>query len=627
MRRTQPGCTSSSQRRASRRCLLATLIPGILVLAPAAQAQDTESYHDDAALSSAVRDIERRHGDLVQVSEVARTPGGAVVSAVRLGAGENVADRPALLVVAGAYGPHLVGTEVALHTAQTLASRYGSDSTVTRLLDRATIYLIPRANPDAAAAFFEMPQRERTRNAAPYDDDRDAEVDEDGPEDLDGNGRITMMRVLDPAGEWLSDPKNPDLMRRADPVKGEIGSYQLYVEGVDNDGDEAWNEDPEGGVDVNRNLPYGYEFFSDGAGLYPVEAPEARGIAQFYLDHPNIAAVYVLGPQDNLLDPWKHERERGAPAGDGAEGRRGQHPLTSVLEVDEPYFAEVARRFREITGLESGPESAPTSGDVLASAYYDMGRWSFGSRAWWIPGADTENEETPEAEEESDTPADEGAAAEPDEAEEGVAEDAPEAAGMDQPQRPRTGKADKQEDPLETERRELQWLRENVPGSFVEWAEVSHPDFPNRTVEVGGFAPFARINPPASQLDSVLARQERFIIALAGLLPSVALRDVEVEALSEGVYRIKARVANEGFFPTLSGLGELARWPRRVRVEVMTDGQEIASGQAVQLLGPLPGSGKGEDVEWVIVGRPDSRVTIRASSPVAGESSQTVTLR
>ena len=323
MRRTQSGSTPSRQRRATRKCLLAGLIPGILALAPAVKAQDTAPYHDGASLSSAVREIQDRHGNLVQVLEVARTPGGNAVQAVRLGAGEGVETRPALLVIAGAYGPHLVGTEVALHVAQSLATRYGSDSTITQLLDRATIYLIPRANPDAAAGFFERPQRERIRNAEPYDDDRDAEVDEDGPEDLDGNGLITMMRVLDPAGEWLPDPEDPDLMRKADPAKGEVGSYRVYVEGVDNDGDEAWNEDPPGGVDVNRNLPYGYEFFSEGAGLYPVAAPEARGIAQFYLDHPNVAVVYVLGPQDNLLEAWKHERERGAAGGDEDESETG----------------------------------------------------------------------------------------------------------------------------------------------------------------------------------------------------------------------------------------------------------------------------------------------------------------
>jgi len=632
MRGTQADRAPGRRFRTNGRRLLLALAPAILTLPAGAPAQSTDSYHDDAALSSALREIQDRHGNLADVFEVARSPGGAVVQAIRLGAGDDVEDRPALLVVAGAYGPHLVGTEIALHVARSLAASYGSDTTVTRILERATIYLVPRANPDAAAAFFEQPRRERIRNAAPYDDDRDAEVDEDGPEDLDGNGLITMMRVLDPAGEWLPDPDDPELMRKADPVKGEVGTHRLYVEGIDNDGDEAWNEDPPGGVDVNRNFPYGYEFFSAGAGLYPVQTPETRGIAQFFLDHPNVAAVYVLGPQDNLLEAWKHERERGGAGGDEPEGRgrRSRSPLTSVLESDETYFGEVARRFREITGLESGPDSAPGSGDLLSSAYYDMGRWSFGSRGWWIPGGDEDDAKATEGGEEAVEPA--GAAEEAGGVEKAAETDAALAtedqeAVPGEPRRSRDGDKDKVKDPLETERRELHWLRDNVPGDFVEWTEIRHPDFPDRTVEVGGFAPFARLVPPASELDSVLARQERFVVALAGLLPSVALRDVEVEALSEGVYRVKARVVNEGFFPTLSGLGELVRWPRRVRVEMVTDGQDIASGRAMQLLGALPGSGRGQEVEWVVVGRAGSRVTIRAGSPVAGESSQTVTLR
>lgn len=634
MRGTQPDRAPGRRARISGRRLILALALAPMTLPAGVQAQDTGPYHDDAALSSALREIQGRSGSLAEVFEVARSPGGTVVQAIRLGAGDDVEERPALLVVAGAYGPHLVGTEIALHVARSLTNRYGSDSTVTQILDRATIYLVPRVNPDAAAAYFEEPQHERIRNAAPYDDDRDAEVDEDGPEDLNGDGLITMMRVLDPAGEWLPDPDDPDLMRRADPVKGEVGSHRLYLEGIDNDGDEAWNEDPPGGVDVNRNFPYGYEFFSDGAGLYPVEAPETRGIAQFFLDHPNVAAVYVLGPQDNLLEAWKHERERGGSGGEeGMEGRRSRSPLTSVLESDETYFAEVALRFREITGLESGPESMTGGGDVLSSAYYDMGRWSFGSRGWWVPGADSDSVASPEDAEEAGTveePETPGAVDEAAEAGEATERDA--TLGEDQEEgpdgaQPTRGSTDKKKDPLEAERRELHWLRDHVPGGFVEWTEIRHPDFPDRTVEVGGFAPFARLVPPASELDSVLARQERFVVALAGLLPSVALRDVKVESLSDGVYRIKARVVNEGFLPTLSGLGELVRWPRRVRVEMVTDGQEIASGKAMQLLGPLPGSGRGEAVEWVVVGREDSRVTIRAGSPVAGESSQTVTLR
>lgn len=563
---------------------------------PGQEGSRSDGYRDDAALASALKDLEGRHGELVQVFEIARSPGGAPVAAVRLAAGERAENRPALLVVAGAYGPHLIGTEVALHAARALASAYGTDSTVTDLLDRSTIYLIPRANPDAAAAFFERPRRERIRNAVPYDDDRDSEVDEDGPEDLDGNGIITMMRVRDPAGEWLPDPEDPELMRVADPVKGEIGAYRVYVEGVDNDGDELWNEDPPGGIDVNRNLPYGYEFFAEAAGPYQVYAPEARAIAQFYLDHPNVAVVYALGPQDNLLEAWKHEP--GARDGDGGDtggrdDRQSRRPLTSILEEDEPYFAELADRFQDVTGLDSGPQSAPSSGDVLSSAYYDMGRWSLGSRVWWVPH-DAENGDEGDTSAEAD---------------------------------PEEQRAKDEEDPLEDERRELRWLRESAPESFVAWTEITHPDFPDRTVEVGGFAPFARLNPPVSEVDSVLARHERFIVALAGMLPSIALRDVEVEELSPGAYRISARTVNDGYLPTQSALGERVGWPRRLRVEVVTDGQEIVAGDAVRLLGPLPGSGGSEALEWVVLGDAGSRVTIRATSPVAGESSETVILR
>lgn len=595
-----------------RSCLTATALT--LALAAHLPAQDTSRYHDADALSSALDELESEHGRVVRVFEIARSPGGAEIRAVRLGAGDGADTRPALLVVAGAYGPHLIGTEVALHAARSLAAAYGSDPAVTGLLDRSTVYVIPRANPDAAAAFFEAPRRERLRNAEPYDDDRDTDVDEDGPDDLDGNGMITMMRVLDPTGGWLADPEDPELMREADPAKGETGTHRVYVEGVDDDGDERWNEDPPGGVDVNRNLPHGYEFFGEATGLHQVAAPEARAIAQFFIDHPNVAVVYALGPQDNLLEAWKHERQpraAGDGEGDGERGGRGsRRPLESILEEDEPYFAGVAERFREISGLASGPKSAPSSGDVLASAYYDMGRWSFGSRGWWIPDeADAGGEPEGEEGDEAPAPPAEG--------------EGPQAAGG----RSGGGAADDGKDPLERERRELRWLKEHAPGSFVEWTEVRHPDFPDRTVEVGGFAPFARLNPPESEIDSVLARQQRFIAALAGLLPSIALRDVEVEALSSGVYRIEVRVVNDGYLPTLSALGERVRWPRRVRVEVRTDGQEIAAGEPVRLLGPLTGSGGYEELEWVVVGDAGSRVTIRAASPVAGESSQTVTLR
>jgi hypothetical protein len=183
-------------------------------------------------------------------------------------------------------------------------------------------------------------------------------------------------------------------------------------------------------------------------------------------------------------------------------------------------------------------------------------------------------------------------------------------------------------DPLADERAALRWLRANAPGAIVEWRRVSHPDFPGRVVEVGGFRPYARLNPPAALLDSVLAAQTAFVRELAGLLPRVALREVRVEPVGDRAFRVTAQVANEGFLPTQSAIGARVRWQRPVRVELRTgDGQEIAGGRAVQLLAPVPGSGRSTELSWLVVGAPGGTVTLEAASPSAGRASQTITLR
>ena len=397
-----------------KRCLLL----GSFIACPAtAQAPGivNPGYHSQRGLTAALDSLARRYPRLVNVSSLVKSPGGRDVYAIRLAVGPEPDQRPALLVVANTNGPDVISSEAALAVAGRLAAAYGGDSAVTRLLDRNVVYLIPRANPDAAEAMFATPLGERVRNDAAFDDDRDQVDDEDGPEDLNGDGLITLMRIEDPAGDWMPDSAEPGLMRKADPARGEVGRYQVYPEGRDNDGDQAWNEDPPGGVDPNRSFSYGYTYFSTGAGNDPLDAPEARAVAQFFVDHPNVAVVYVLGPQDNLLKAW--ETKKGASSDD---------PPTSVMDQDEAWYAEVSHRFQRTTGLDKGPASAALEGDPLSFAYYHMGRWTFGTRTWWAPeGTDTTSK---------------------------------------RPEKAPGGGGDK--DPLKDERTALRWLRQNRPDGF-----------------------------------------------------------------------------------------------------------------------------------------------------------------
>ena len=135
------------------------------------------------------------------------------------------------------------------------------------------------------------------------------------------------------------------------------------------------------------------------------------------------------------------------------------------------------------------------------------------------------------------------------------------------------------------------------------------------------------MNPPASELDSVFARQSRFVAQLGGMLPAIAIRDVKVERIGTGVYRLTVQVANEGFLPTASQAGDRVRWPRRVKVQLDPAGQTITSGRAIQLLDPVSGSGNSTELTWTVVGQAGARLTLTATSPVAGSATQTITLR
>ena len=570
----------------------------LLAALPLAAQRPSDGYHSSAALAAALKSSA---GRAVQVSTIATSPGGLPVVAVRLGAGDDVDSRPAVLLIANAWGPEVVGSEIALGVVQKLGGGYGKDSAVTALLNRATIYVIPRANPDAAEAFFQNPLMERVRNASKWDDDRDAAVDEDGPEDLNGDGIIAMMRVKDPAGEWIADSAEPALMRKAEIARGEVGAYRVYLEGRDNDGDEQWQEDPPGGVDIGRSFPYEFSQFGEATGAGMMAEVETRAIAQFIVDHPGIAVIYTLGPQDNLLKAWEG---KALPTEGPRPGTSAGGPLKAILKDDEPWFAEVAKRYRDITHLEKGPASAALEGDPVSWGYFDMGRWSFGARPWWVPEvkADTAAADTSRG----------GSAA----------------AGAHRGAPLQRGAKSSGADSAAADRNAIKWLRANEPGAILDWTPVKHPDFPGQDVEIGGIRPFALVNPPSAMLDSLSTEQTAFVQALGGMLPSISLRKLKTESLGSGLFRITVEVANDGYLPTSSKVGDMVRMPRPVRVELDAGkGNDIVSGRHFQLLDPISGSGTGTELTWVVRGSSGDRMSVTAESPAAGHASLTFPLR
>jgi hypothetical protein len=96
--------------------------------------------------------------------------------------------RSAILLVAGIDGDHLLGTEVAIDIVTSVLAMDAESSKP--LLETHKLYVIPQVNPDAASFYFNPIQNAQRRNLTPSDNDHDGMKDEDGVEDLNGDGRM-----------------------------------------------------------------------------------------------------------------------------------------------------------------------------------------------------------------------------------------------------------------------------------------------------------------------------------------------------------------------------------------------------------------------------------------------------
>ena len=294
-----------------------------------------DHYYDNAALKEALERLHAAFPTYTRIEEMGKSREGRPLFVLTVfdPAGRDPADRPAMYVDANTHGNEIQGGEVCLFTAQYVLERRQIDPWVRALLARVVFHLVPTVNPDSRERFLHDANDEHSprRVERPVDDDHDGLVDEDGPDDIDGDGEILTMRRKDPNGRYVVDERDDRLMRRTKP--GERGTYTILgPEGTDEDGDGRVNEDPRGGVDPNRNWPSDWrpEPEQGGAGPYPLSEPETRATALFVLAHPRIAGVQSYHNAGGMIlrPPGGHtDAEAGVSPEDRAVydelGRRG----------------------------------------------------------------------------------------------------------------------------------------------------------------------------------------------------------------------------------------------------------------------------------------------------------------
>lgn len=516
-----------------------------------------QDYSNTAEQANRLNAIVKAYPQLTTLKSLAKTNGGKDIWLLTIGTGKTDT-KPAIAVIGGVEGNHLLGTEMAIGFAEQLLKGSASDS-IRTLLNRTTYYVFPNMSPDAMEQYFSKIRSERTGNATGTDDDRDGKQDEDGWDDLDANGKITFLRVESVTGDYKLHPDDTRVLIKADISKGEKGRYKLLTEGIDNDKDGSFNEDGEGGIAFNKNLTYNHKTFAAGAGEFPASEKETRAMLDFLYDAFNVYAVVSFGTNNNLSTPIAYNPQAVV-----------QRIVAGLLEPDAKVNGMVSEMYNKVTGSKDASRTNVAGGDVLSWGYFHFGRYSFSTPGWWVPKT-----------------------------------------------KPDTAKKEKAftvEDPTANY---LRWAtQQGITNTFTEWKAIQHPDFPGQKVEAGGIDPYVMNNPPYKMADDVVKKNTVFLVKLASYQAEIDIINLKTEKLANGLTRISLDVVNKGNLSTHSKLGERNYFLKKVKVALQTAGkQDVIGGKKIHLLNSIEANGS-SSFSWVVKGT--GKLTVEAGCPTAG---------
>ncbi len=255
-----------------------------------------DTYYDHAGLGEVARRLAEAHPDYVKLGSIGKSHGGKelwilTVTDFRTGDADR---KPAYYIDGNIHSNEVQGSEFALYTAWYLAEMAGRVPAIDSLLRERTLYIVPTINPDARDHYLHEPNTASSPRTGlvPRDNDGDGLVDEDGYDDLNGDGHITQMRRRNPNGRFIESPVDPRILIPA--PADQKGEWEILgLEGIDNDGDGLVNEDAIGGYDPNRNWPWRWmpQYVQGGSDYYPGSLPETRAVMEFVHSRPNIAAA------------------------------------------------------------------------------------------------------------------------------------------------------------------------------------------------------------------------------------------------------------------------------------------------------------------------------------------------
>jgi len=250
---------------------------------------DWNHYHNYSEIVNTLFYLDATYPTIVDVFSVGKSWQNRDIYCIRLTNETNTQPKPKVFFVGYHHAREPISAELPLYFAVEASSDYGTNATVTQMIDSSEIYIVPALNVDTIDV---VKQNEwQRKNVHPFNEDGDGLLDEDPPDDEDGDGYIEDLFFLNE-------------------------TYYDFIrwEGMDDDSDGLLNEDWAGGVDLNRN--YGYQWNAtcdsgssdpraeDYRGQAPFSEPETQAIRDLALQHNFKYAISFHSGAEIILYPW-----------------------------------------------------------------------------------------------------------------------------------------------------------------------------------------------------------------------------------------------------------------------------------------------------------------------------------
>ncbi|MGQ9585388.1 MAG: M14 family metallopeptidase [Anaerolineae bacterium] len=498
-------------------------------------------YHKYEELRAILCSLAQEFPDLVRLESIGESHEGRDIWSLTVSSfahGEDF-EKPALWVDGGIHASELATSTACLYLVSQLVSKYGSDPRITACLNRGVFYVCPRVSPDGAELV--LAERPRlVRSSTRLYPQTEVGTGDLVVEDIDGDGRILMMRLPDPHGAWKASEADCRLLVPREPVESGGCYFRLLpesrVQGCE--GPPARLRLPKQRLDLNRNFPADWkqEYRQPGSGPYPLSEPEARAIASFVACHRNIVGAVSFHTFGGvLLRAFAAQPERSLPF------------------KDLLLYEQIGEMGAKLTGYPcttaaTSHYSHPAPAGMFPEWLYDH----YGVLAWGVE--------------------------------------------LWSPQR-QAGITDysffdwNHTHPVDHDLQLLRWSDQVLGGrGYVDWYPFDHPQFGR--VELGGWDAIHGLrNPPPELLEREIAPFVDWLVWQLLAAPHLEITNVGFQLVAEGVCCVSATIQNTGWWPTyVTQLALEKDLVSGVECEIeLPSGATIEGGQAVQDLGQLEG--------------------------------------